>query len=175
MSASIESIPIHAPPPIQIHLMSEELSDFISTQTQKVEDLAKKTELILAHLMEARNQIDFLTDQVEKKFMEETCFECPGHEIVVGHFDLEKKAHTKGEEKVQQLRKEPKYKEILYRLAVKNVAEDAEYFEKVNTIKRWINYNFALVVTTYHYDNSNLCPAYQEWLQNREFKSFAAG
>lgn len=170
MSVSIGTIP-HTPLPIQINLLSEELSDFILVQTDKLEELAQKTELVLAHLREARNQIDFLTDQVEKKFMEETCFECPGHEMVVGHFDLEKKAHAAGANKIQKLQKQPNYKEIVYRLAVKNVAEDAEYFQGVNLIKRWINYNFAVVVTTYHYDNSTLCPDYQEWLQNREFKN----
>lgn len=158
--------------PIILNMMSDELAEFIDEQSTQMQTLIQKVEVLMAHVKQTRDQLDDLSEQVEKKFMEESFFECPGHHKLLAHFDSEKKAHKKANKEVEKLRGNKEFKDITYRLAEKNCEEDSIYFQDVNPIKKWIKYNFAAVITTYHHDNSIACPAYQEWLRNKELKSF---
>lgn len=127
---------------------------------------------VMRRVSEVAAQINKLGHQVETRFRNDDQFQCKGHEKVIGHFHLEKKAHKRGEQEANRLQSHVENRKVTYKVIHKDSKEYKKYSEDLNFFEKRMRFQYVTVVTQYHHDNKIGCSHYTEWLKAKDITQY---
>lgn len=119
-----------------------------------------------------QQQINNLGNQVETRFKNNEQFQCKGHEKVIGHFHIEKKAHKRGAQEAARLESGVENRRVTYKVIHKDSPEYKKYSEDLNFFERRMHFQYVAVVTQYHHNNKIGCSHYTEWLKSKDITQY---